>query len=218
MGGGSASPAGWGLPEVPGRRAVRHSGGGVDVRPWVMAALMLAVAGVAASCSSGGASPGGTPEPGSGPLPAAAPAGPVPSPAPSSSPGGRPAAPAPSAADLAWLRGVEELGSRLDAVLARSPGAMTRQTLRSLAGQLRECTRELVRLGAPSERLRPVRALVERACGEYEKGAGCFTAAADSRSASGVQSRLDCGFAAVRRGGAPLAAAAAEARELRAAG
>jgi len=182
------------------------------VRPWVVAALLLAVAGVAASCAPGGASSGGTPEPGSGPRPAAAPAGP----APSASPVSGPAAPGPAADDVAWLRGVEELGSRLDAVVARSPGAMTRQTLHALAAQLRECTRELVRLGVPSARLRPVRALVVRACGEYEKGADCFAAAAEARSASGVQSRLDCGFAAARRGGAPLAAAVAEAAELRA--
>jgi len=192
------------------------------VRPWVMAALLLAVAGATASCAPGGASPGGTPEPGSGPLPAAAPAGPVPSPASpassASSPVDGPATPATSAADLAWLRGVQELGPRLEAAVARSPGAMTRQTLRSLAGQLRECARELARLGVPSERLRPVRALVERACGHYEKGAGCFAAAAEARSASGVQSRIDCGFTAARRGDAPLAAAVARAGELRAAG
>jgi hypothetical protein len=177
----------------------------------VVAALLLAVAGAAASCAPGGASPGGTPEPNSGPRPAAAPVGPEPS-APSSPAGG------PGAADLAWLRGIEELAARLDAVVARSPGAMTRQTLQALAAQLRGCTRELARLGLPSERLRPVLALVERACGEYEKGADCFAAAARSRSASGVQSRLDCGFDAARRGGRPLAAAVAEAEELRAAG
>jgi hypothetical protein len=176
-----------------------------------MAALLLAVAGVAASCSSGGASPGGTPEPNSGPRPAAVPAGPSAEPSPSPSSRRTPGTPA---ADLAWLRGVEDLGSRLDAAVARTPGAMTRQALSSLAVQLRACTRDLVRLGVPSARLWPVRALVERACGEYERGADCFAAAAGARSASGVQSRLACGFAATRRG----AAAVAEARELRAAG
>jgi hypothetical protein len=173
-----------------------------------MAALLLAVAGVAASCSSGGASSGGTPEPNSGPRPAAVPAGPSAEPSPPRRTPGTPAA------DLAWLRGVEDLGSRLDAAVARTPGAMTRQALSSLAVQLRACTRDLVRLGVPSARLWPVRALVERACGEYERGADCFAAAAGARSASGVQSRLACGFAATRRG----AAAVAEARELRAAG
>jgi hypothetical protein len=133
----------------------------------------------------------------------------------------RAAAPVPAtltAADLAWLDGVDTLLPRMDAVFSGSPGAMTAGTLRGLAGDLRICTEELARAGAPSDRLREVYRLVRRACRAYETGAECFADAAAARSASGVQHHLDCGFSAARRGGEPLAEARSLGLRLRGAG
>jgi hypothetical protein len=72
----------------------------------------------------------------------------------------------------------------------------------SLGEQLRGCRRSLEQLPAPSERLRPANALVEKACDEYDKGARCFATAARigipvaGTAAERQQTRaLDCGFA-----------------------
>jgi hypothetical protein len=187
------------------------------VRRSVVAALLLAVlsaaVGAAAGCAPGGASPGGTPATGAE-RPAAQDSPDVITPPAAAVPTGA----ALTTADLAWLQTIEELLPRMDAAFAESPRAMTRQALRVLAERLRLCARELTRLGAPSVRLRPVQVLAERACGEYERGADCFTHAADARSASGVQRDLACGFAAARRGGEPLADARARGELLRTAG
>jgi hypothetical protein len=120
--------------------------------------------------------------------------------------------------DLAWLDAIDALLPRMAAVLSGAPGAMTAGTLRGLAAGLGTCAQELTRIGAPSQRLRSVHVLVRRACRGYETGAACFADAAATRSASGVQHDLDCGFAAARTGGDPLAAAASLGRRLKSAG
>ena len=38
------------------------------------------------------------------------------------------------------------------------------------ASKLRTCSRELRRIGAPSDRLQPVYALAKKGCAEYDKG------------------------------------------------
>jgi hypothetical protein len=105
--------------------------------------------------------------------------------------------------ELVWLDAVEKLSVRMDEILRDSPTNLTPTALASLGDQLRDCSRELARIGAPSARLQPVHALVEKACGEYDKGAQCFAAAAGIgipiAGTAGEREQteaLDCGFAA----------------------
>src|SRR5262245_7270672 len=91
-----------------------------------------------------------------------------------------------------------------------------------LANSLRSCTRVLARGGSPSDRLQPVYALALKGCKEYNKGAACFTTAARIGIPLGGSSEdrkqtkaLDCGFAAVGKGGIFLADAENKGAEIK---
>jgi hypothetical protein len=127
--------------------------------------------------------------------------------------------------ELVWLDAVEKLSAKMEKIIADSPTDITPSVMASLGDQLRDCSRELARIGAPSARLRPVHALVEQACEEYDKGAQCFATAARigipfaGTAAQREQTQaLDCGFAS-SRGLIPLADAMNQGAEItRAAG
>jgi hypothetical protein len=81
----------------------------------------------------------------------------------------------------------------------------------ALGNALGACSRELRRIGSPSDRLQPVNTIVKKACRTFDKGAKCFATAARVSDASGAvvagtpeertQNRaLDCGFAAAGNG------------------
>jgi hypothetical protein len=112
----------------------------------------------------------------------------------------------------------------MEKVFKNAPTYATSRALRSLAYKLRGCSRELARLGPPTARLRPVEALVRKACQEYDKGAKCFedaarisTPLAGSSEERKLEQKLQCGFAASGTGGEPLADAHNQAQEIRAA-
>jgi len=127
--------------------------------------------------------------------------------------------------ELVWVDAVEKLGTKMEKILADSPTNITPSVMASLGDQLRDCSRELARIGAPSARLQPVHALVEQACEEYDKGAQCFATAARigipiaGTAAQREQTQaLDCGFDS-GRGLIPLADAMNQGAEIiRAAG
>ena len=80
-----------------------------------------------------------------------------------------------------------------------------------LASSLCSCTRELAQGGSPSDRLKPLYALVKKGCEEYDKGAVCFTTAAKigitivgSPEDRKQTEAIDCGFAAAGNGGSFL--------------
>ncbi len=108
-------------------------------------------------------------------------------------------------------------------VFNAAPTNLTSSTLASLASQLRGCSRELTRIGSPSARLHPVYELVRQACRAYDKGARCFADAAragiPSTSAGERKQvqKINCGFAASRKGSRPLAEAQTKAFEIKAA-
>jgi hypothetical protein len=84
--------------------------------------------------------------------------------------------------------------------------------LHALEVQLRRCTRELARKGAPSGRLKPAFALVKKACAQYDKGARCFATAAaigiplgGSPEERKLTAAIKCGFSAPGKGTGLLA-------------
>jgi hypothetical protein len=97
----------------------------------------------------------------------------------------------------------------------------------SYANTLRVCSRELTRIGSPTDRLQPVHVVVKKACRTYDKGAKCWATAARVSMADGgvvagspeepIQSRaIDCGGAAIGNGSNLLADAEAKGEEIKA--
>jgi hypothetical protein len=112
-----------------------------------------------------------------------------------------------TAEELAWLKAVTKLHGRIDKAFPEGSMNMTRAKMVELGNALGACSRELARIGSPSDRLQPVYVVVKKACRTYDKGAKCFATAARVSDASGgvvagtpeerTQGRaLDCGFAA----------------------
>jgi hypothetical protein len=126
-------------------------------------------------------------------------------------------------AELLWLQAVEQLLPKMNDVFTDSPTEMTPAALRSLAKEVRGCSRELARLGSASARLQPVEELVRQACQEYDKGAKCFEDAArlgipsSSSEVRQLDQKINCGFAASGTGSKPLAEAQIKAQEIRSA-
>ena len=113
--------------------------------------------------------------------------------------------------ELAWLEAITNLHAKIDEPFLAEIN-VTQAAMVSLGRALGECSRELARIGSPTERLQPVYALVAEACGRYDEGAKCFdTAASVSDQSGGVvagtpeeqaqANALDCGFAAQGDGG-----------------
>jgi hypothetical protein len=183
--------------------------------------MAVAAAALAAGCGGGSGPPAGTAGPtrdasstiGSGPPGGTA--GPTrdASPTIGSSP--------LNAAERAWLAAIPTFMGKVDKALGRQNEYLTPTKLREYANLHRGCRRDLAR-GLPSRRLRPVHALVLKACGEYDKGAACFAAAAriGAPLAGSAEDRafvraLDCGFAAHGKGLPSLGDAINKGEEIR---
>jgi hypothetical protein len=85
---------------------------------------------------------------------------------------------APLAGSKRWLRGLELLQTRMTDAMGGADSTVTADSLRAQAGELRRCSSELARLGAPPAQLRPESRLARRACAGFEQGARCDEAAA----------------------------------------
>jgi len=124
--------------------------------------------------------------------------------------------------ELVWLEGIRKLHTKADKVLSDAPSYMTSSTMGTLAAKMRSCSRELARLGAPTDRLRPVHKLAKQGCAQYDKAAGCFATAASIGAplAGTAEERrfnqaLDCGFAAPGKGSLLLANPVAKGFEIK---
>jgi hypothetical protein len=131
-----------------------------------------------------------------------------------------------TAEELAWLKAVATLHKKMDKALQQSV-TLTRAKMTSYATTLRACSRELTRIGSPTDRLQPVHVVVKKACRTYDKGAKCWATAASVSMADGgvvagtpeerIQSRaIECGGAAVGNGSNSLADAEAKGEEIKA--
>lgn len=93
--------------------------------------------------------------------------------------------PAPmTAPELAWLAAVQKMHAKIDSAF-RSKTILTRAAMLSMSNALGECRRLLRRIGQPTARLRPVLALVNKACAQFDKGAKCWATAARVSDAGG---------------------------------
>jgi len=104
--------------------------------------------------------------------------------------------------ESAWLDGVKRLDESMNDAFVNAPTHITSTALAALADRLRGCSRELARIGPPTDRLQPAHTLVQQACARYDQGAQCFTTAADigipvagSDADRRQTEALDCGFA-----------------------
>ncbi len=127
-------------------------------------------------------------------------------------------APGPlTAEELAWLHAITKLHNNIDKVLmAGGSVTITPSKLREWETTMRSCSRELARLGAPSDRLQPVRVLVAKACQQYNKGAACYEVAARNlySASKTVEQKLNCGTNATGDGSNLLGEAVAKGQEI----
>jgi hypothetical protein len=132
-----------------------------------------------------------------------------------------------TAEELAWLKAVTRLRTKMEKVFQESSVALTRAKMTSYANTARACSRELARIGSPSDRLEPVYVIVKKACRTFDKGAKCWaTAASVSMETGGVfpgtpeertQSRaIDCGATAQGNGANLLNDAETEGKAIKA--
>jgi hypothetical protein len=128
--------------------------------------------------------------------------------------------------ELAWLKAVTTLHKKMDKALQENV-TLTRAKMTSYATTLRACSRELTRIGSPTDRLQRVHVVVKKACRTYDKGAKCWATAASVSMADGgvvagtpeepIQSRaIECGGAAIGNGSNLLADAEAKGEEIKA--
>ena len=94
-----------------------------------------------------------------------------------------------TAEEVAWLDGLtklkETLQKKRDKIGAAATTGLTRPLMVLLGKTLGGCSRELARLGTPSDRLQPVDALATKACQQLGKAARCQATMASLSSASG---------------------------------
>ena len=130
--------------------------------------------------------------------------------------------------ELAWLKAISKLHETIDKPFNVSNLNMTRAKMVELGNVFRACSRELARIGPPSDRLQPVYVSVQKACRIYDKGAKCFATAARVSDVSGAvvagspeertqKQAMDCGLAAQGDGGNQLADAEAQGEDIKAA-
>jgi len=120
-----------------------------------------------------------------------------------------------TAKELAWLNAIPKLHKKLDKVWTDSPTNLTSAVMSGLAKGLRGCSRELARLGAPTDRLQPVYTLVKKGCAQYDKGAKCYATAAsiighpiaNAAEERRLNQSIDCGLTAPAKGSGQLALA-----------
>jgi hypothetical protein len=147
----------------------RHAGGTVAA-----VVLVLLVAG----CGGGAAKPAAsaTPQPSATQTPTTS----TPTPTPTKT------GPGPmTAAELAWLAAVQRMHAKVDATFRKTTN-LTRAAMLSLSSALGECRRVLRRIGQPTARLKPVLALVNKACVQFDTGAKCWATAARVSDAGGA--------------------------------
>jgi hypothetical protein len=130
-----------------------------------------------------------------------------------------------TAEELAWLEAITRLHKKIDKAIQQNI-TLTRAKMVQLGNLLGACSRELRRIGSPSDRLQPVYTIVKKACRTFDKGAKCFATAARVSDASGgviagtpeerTQRRaLDCGGAAAGNGSNLLADAESKGVEIK---
>jgi hypothetical protein len=132
-----------------------------------------------------------------------------------------------NAKELAWLKGVSAVRTKVEnSFKAKGSVNLTRAIVLGYNSQLASWGRQLRRLGAPSDRLRPAYTLVRKAIQTYDKGANCYARAAGIISAGGAvgseagarvfQEMFDCGNAGEGNGTNLLYKADAKGKELKA--
>jgi hypothetical protein len=130
-----------------------------------------------------------------------------------------------TAEELAWLKAITTLHKKIDKATQQEV-TLTRAKMVQLGNALGACSRELRRIGSPSDRLQPVYTIVKKACRTFDKGAKCFATAARVSDASGAviagtpeertqRRALDCGFAAGGNGSNLLADAESKGAEIK---
>jgi hypothetical protein len=119
-----------------------------------------------------------------------------------------------TAKERAWLKTIPRVSGKIEKAVGAKSITVTPDTMHSYANTLRSCRRELLRAGAPSDRLQPVYVLVKKGCAQLDKGARCFDSAATfnpigpGTPEDRAQSRaIECGFEAAAKGLVPLAQA-----------
>jgi hypothetical protein len=131
-----------------------------------------------------------------------------------------------TAEELAWLKAITRLHKRIDKAFSAQSVTLTRAKMVQLGNALGACSRELRRIGSPSDRLQPVYTIVKKACRTFDKGAKCFATAARVSDASGAvlagsaeertqRRATDCGFAASGNGSNLLADAESKGAEIK---
>jgi outer membrane murein-binding lipoprotein Lpp len=117
-----------------------------------------------------------------------------------------------TAEELAWLKGVSALRTKVEKSFQTGGSVqVTRAYMMESSRKLAAWSRQLRRLGTPSDRLQPAHTLVRRAIRTYDKGAKCYATAASVSMADGgviagtpearTQSKaLECGGAAEGNG------------------
>ena len=132
------------------------------------------------------------------------------------------------AKELAWLKEVSAVRTKVEkSFQTKGAGTVTRAIMVESSKEMAGWSRQLRRLGTPSDRLQPAYALVRRVIQTYDKGAKCYARAAGASSESGAvvagtpQERiaregLDCGGAAQGNGANLLYKADAKGDELKA--
>ena len=120
-----------------------------------------------------------------------------------------------TAKELAWLKAISKLHKKLDKVWTDSPTNLTSAVMSALAKGLRGCSRELARLGAPTDRLQRVYKLAKKGCVQYDKGARCYATAAsiigrvinNAAQERRLNQSIDCGLTTPMKGSGQLALA-----------
>jgi hypothetical protein len=123
-----------------------------------------------------------------------------------------------TAEELAWLQAITRLHKKIDKAFSAQSVTLTPSKLRSWETVMRSCSRELVRLGSPGERLEPVRVLVQKACRQFDKGAACFEVAGRNLNSGSpaVEQKLNCGTNAEGDGSNLLSDAESKGEEIKA--
>jgi hypothetical protein len=120
-----------------------------------------------------------------------------------------------TAEEVAWLDGLTKLKETLqknrDKIAAAATTGLTRPLMVLLGKTLGGCSRELARLGTPSDRLQPVYSLAKKACQQLGKAAQCWATVARLSLPSGgvvvgspqerpIMRASDCADAAEQKG------------------
>jgi hypothetical protein len=126
-----------------------------------------------------------------------------------------------TAQERAWLQALTKLHQTLDkGLFPEHTVVITPSKLRSSETLMRSCSKELARIGAVSARLRPVLALAQQACRQYDKGAACYAVARrylndySTAAQKKVEQNLTCGDNAAGDGSNLLSEAEAKGREI----